>query len=112
MNQKPTMPESNIDPNGSATTTVDELKALIREAEAALGSGDNAGDEIEELRERLRDAIADGQNMISNLKDNLTRQAKRADGMIRANPYQTAGIAAGVGLLVGFLLSRRGSGSD
>ncbi len=106
------MPESNIGTNGSATATVDELKSLIREAEAALGSGDNAGDEIEALRERLRDAIADGQNMISNLRENLTRQAKRADGLIRANPYQTAGAAAAVGLLVGFLLARRGASSD
>ena len=112
MKNKSTMSDTTADTNDSATTTVDELKALIREAESALGSGDNAGDEIDELRERLRDAIADGQNMLSNLKDNLTRQAKRADGMIRENPYQTAGIAAGVGLLVGFLLSRRGSSKE
>jgi ElaB/YqjD/DUF883 family membrane-anchored ribosome-binding protein len=106
------MSDATTETNGSATTTIDDLKALIREAEAALGSGANAGDDIEELRERLRDAIADGQNLISNLRDNLARQARRADGAIRANPYQTAGIAAGVGLLVGLLLSRRGSASD
>jgi ElaB/YqjD/DUF883 family membrane-anchored ribosome-binding protein len=103
------MSESTTDENGAATT-VDELRSLIREAEQALASGD-AGDEIEELRERLRDAIAEGQNMVLNLKDSVTRQAKRADEVIRANPYQTAGIAAGVGILVGFLLARRG-GSD
>jgi ElaB/YqjD/DUF883 family membrane-anchored ribosome-binding protein len=106
------MSDSTTDTNDTATSTVDELRALIREAEAALGSGGNASDEIEELRERLQGAIADGQNMISNLKDNLARHARRADQAVRANPYQTAGIAAGVGLLVGFLLSRRGSSSS
>jgi|SRR5580658_3829902 ElaB/YqjD/DUF883 family membrane-anchored ribosome-binding protein len=102
------MSESTTEVNDSATTTVEELRALIREAEQALGSGSSAGDEIDELRERLRDAIADGQNLVGKLSDNLRRQARRADEAIRANPYQTAGIAAGVGLLVGFLLSRRG----
>jgi ElaB/YqjD/DUF883 family membrane-anchored ribosome-binding protein len=106
------MSDSTTEANDTANTTAEELRALIREAEAALGSGNNGGDEIEELRERLREAIADGQNMISNLKDNLVRQAGRADEVIRANPYQTAGIAAGVGLLVGFLLSRRSAISD
>ena len=105
------MSESTTDVNGEATTTVDELRSLIREAEQALASG-SSGDDIEALRERLRDAIAEGQNIISNLKDSVTRQAKRADEVIRANPYQTAGIAAGVGILVGFLLARRGGSSD
>jgi ElaB/YqjD/DUF883 family membrane-anchored ribosome-binding protein len=104
------MSDTTTEVNGTENT-IEDLRSLIREAEQALSSG-NGGDEIEELRERLRDAIAEGQNMVSNLKDNLTRQAKKADGLIRANPYQTAGIAAGVGLLVGFLLSRRGSSSD
>lgn len=106
------MSDSTTESNDTANTTAEELRALIREAEAALGSSNNGGDVIEELRERLRDAIADGQSMIGNLKDNLVRRAGRADDAIRANPYQTAGIAAGVGLLVGFLLSRRGASSD
>lgn len=90
----------------TANTAIDELKDLIREAEAALGSG-GSDDQIDELRERLRDAIASGQSMISNLTDSLRNQAKRADGAIRANPYQSLGIAAGVGLVAGYLLSRR-----
>jgi len=90
----------------TADSTIDELKDLIREAEDALGSVGN-DDQIDELRERLREAIASGESMISNLSDSLKYQARRADGAIRANPYQTIGIAAGVGLLAGYLLSRR-----
>jgi ElaB/YqjD/DUF883 family membrane-anchored ribosome-binding protein len=106
------MSDSTTAENETANTTIEDLRALIREAEQALASGDSGGDEFDELRERLRDSIAEGQNMVLNLKDNLARQAKRADQAIRANPYQTAGIAAGVGILVGYLLSRRGSSSD
>jgi ElaB/YqjD/DUF883 family membrane-anchored ribosome-binding protein len=90
----------------TATDAIDELKDLIREAEAALGSAGN-DDQVEELRARLREAIASGQSMIANLTDTLRNQAKRADGAIRANPYQSLGIAAGVGLVAGYLLSRR-----
>jgi ElaB/YqjD/DUF883 family membrane-anchored ribosome-binding protein len=37
---------------------------------------------------------------------------KRADGAIRENPYQTIGIAAGIGLIAGYLLSRRSGGKE
>jgi ElaB/YqjD/DUF883 family membrane-anchored ribosome-binding protein len=97
------------DVNDTTDTTIQELKALIREAEEALGSTGN-DDQIDELRERLRDAVAQGQSMISNLTETVRQQAKRADGAIRENPYQTIGIAAGIGLIAGYLLSRR-SGS-
>jgi ElaB/YqjD/DUF883 family membrane-anchored ribosome-binding protein len=92
----------------TATSTIDELKALIREAEEALGhSGDD--DQIDELRDRLREAVSDGETMLHNLTANVKKQAQRADQAIRANPYQTAAIATGIGLLAGFLISRRSS---
>jgi ElaB/YqjD/DUF883 family membrane-anchored ribosome-binding protein len=90
----------------TAGTAIEELKDLIREAEAALGSS-GSDEQIDELRERLREAISSGQSMIANLTDTVRDQAKRADGAIRANPYQSLGIAAGVGLVAGYLLSRR-----
>ncbi len=96
--------------NDPSNTTIDELRALIREAEEALSSAGN--DEVDELRERLRGAVAEGQNMLHNLTDKVRYQAKRADEAIRSNPYQTIGIATGIGVLAGFLLSRRFSSRD
>jgi len=97
--------------NDPSNTTIDELKALIREAEQALGAS-GGGDQVEELRERLREAVANGEHLLQNLTAKVREQAKRADDAIRANPYQTAGIAVAVGLLAGFLLSRRLSHHD
>jgi ElaB/YqjD/DUF883 family membrane-anchored ribosome-binding protein len=105
------MSQSTTEIDDPVNTTVEELRALIREAEEALGGAGDGG-EIEELRERLREAVSDGQNLIHNLGDNLKRQARRADEAIRANPYQTIGIATGVGLLAGYLLSRRSATTD
>jgi ElaB/YqjD/DUF883 family membrane-anchored ribosome-binding protein len=104
------MSDTTTTVNDPENTTIDELRALIREAEEALTSA--GGDEVEELRERLRGAVAEGQNLLHNLTDKVRQQAQRADEAIRANPYQTIGIAAGVGVLVGFLLSRRLSSHD
>lgn len=106
------MSESTATVENDPSTTIDDLKALIREAEEALSSaGDNASDDIEDLRERLREVLAEGQSRIRNLTDTLRRQAGAADDAIRANPYQSIGIATGVGLLAGFLISRNCNGS-
>jgi ElaB/YqjD/DUF883 family membrane-anchored ribosome-binding protein len=88
-------------------TSVEDLKALLREAEEALGNADGGqSDDVQALRERLRDVLAEGQSTLKNLSDTFRRQAGRADEVIRSKPYQTIGAAAAVGLLAGFLMSR------
>lgn len=91
----------------AASTTADDLKVLLREAEAALSdSASEAGDKFDELRERLRSALKNGKHSLSDLRDQAVRQAHKADECIRTHPYQAIGIAAGVGVLVGFLFAR------
>lgn len=91
----------------SADSTVEELKGLLAEAESALSqAGDSASDEVQALREKLRGVLADGQTTLKNVTAAARRQAARADEVIRENPYQAIGIAAGVGLLAGYLISR------
>lgn len=90
-----------------AGSTVDDLKALLREAEQALSkSGEDVGEDVDELRERLRDVLSEGQATLKNLTASARRQVAKADETIRANPYQAIGIAAGIGLLAGYLLTR------
>jgi ElaB/YqjD/DUF883 family membrane-anchored ribosome-binding protein len=94
-------------------TSVDDLKALLREAEEALGNADDSqSDEVQALRERLRDVLAEGQSKFKNVSDAVRRQAGRADEVIRSKPYQTIGVAAVIGLLAGFLMSRGRSSSE
>jgi ElaB/YqjD/DUF883 family membrane-anchored ribosome-binding protein len=91
----------------NAGTPVEDLRSLLREAEQALGNpGGEASDDVQALRERLRDVLADGQSTFKNLSESFRRQAARADEVVRANPYQTIGAAAGVGILLGILLHR------
>ena len=60
-------------------TSVEDLKALLREAEEALGNADGAqSDDVQALRERLRDVLAEGQSTLKNLSNTFRRQAGRA----------------------------------
>ncbi|MFT3781942.1 MAG: hypothetical protein QM790_07990 [Nibricoccus sp.] len=87
--------------------TVEELKALLREAEAALANvGSQTGEQVSNLREKLRQAYDESKNKLGEAADYARRQAARADEMVRANPYATVGIATAAGLLVGFLIAR------
>ena len=91
----------------SADVSVEELKELLRAAEQALGDiGSYTAEQVHALRDRLQNVLADGKITLKNLVAAARRQASHADEVIRANPYQTAGIAAGVGLLTGYLISR------
>ncbi len=63
-------------------------------------------DTVAPLRERVSQMISDGRAAIGNFSTSVRRQAGRANKSIRANPYQAIGIAAGAGLLAGYIYSR------
>jgi ElaB/YqjD/DUF883 family membrane-anchored ribosome-binding protein len=87
--------------------TADDLKALLHEAEQALSNtAGDAGDKFDELRERLRSALDNGRYSLDRLRAEASRRAKQADQLVRDNPYYAIGIAAGVGAIIGILVSR------
>lgn len=87
--------------------TADDLKALLHEAEQALShTAGEAGDKFDELRGRLRTALDSGKYSLDRLRTEATRRAKQADELVRENPYYAVGIAAGIGAVIGILVSR------
>jgi ribonuclease G len=65
----------------------------------------------EQLRERMQDNIRNARHKLGDLEDALlvkTREvAKATDHYVHENPWKSIGIAAGAGLIVGLLISRR-----
>jgi ElaB/YqjD/DUF883 family membrane-anchored ribosome-binding protein len=61
---------------------------------------------LEPLRQRFGRWISDSRDAVGNFSTSVRRQATRANKSIHANPYRAIGIAAGVGLLAGFIYSR------
>jgi ElaB/YqjD/DUF883 family membrane-anchored ribosome-binding protein len=96
------------DTQSSTNDTIDELRTLILEAEQALANaGDAADDKIVEIRDRLRKALNKGRSTFGRLRQSAGEQAQKADETIRANPYESIGVALGLGLLIGYLLPKR-----
>jgi Uncharacterized conserved protein len=88
-------------------STIDEIKALLAEAENVIASsGDAASEEIASLKERLRSALDRSRDVAQKGMQMAKERAAQADEAIQTHPYVAIGIAAGVGLLVGALLSR------
>ena len=85
-----------------------DVRTVIEDAEALLGvTADQAGERVKELRARLGAALERARATCGDLEAKAAEQAKRADQVIREHPYESIGIALGVGLLVGWMLGRK-----
>jgi ElaB/YqjD/DUF883 family membrane-anchored ribosome-binding protein len=86
-----------------------ELQTLVAEAEKMMGDSvsEHTEDAISALRTRFDAAQEHFTDLYEGARKKVVAGAKCTDAAIRANPYQSLAIAAGVGLLVGVLLGRR-----
>ena len=91
----------------SPDTFLTDLRTLVTEAEKLLDASKNGHPEGLALRERFHAAQERFSELYSGAKKRVIAGSKYTDKAIRENPYQSIAIAAGVGLLVGILISRR-----
>lgn len=91
---------------------VKDFKSVIADAESLLlSAGDQAGEGMDELRSSMKSNIANAKDRLITLEDDLVNKAKNVaksgDDYVNEKPYQSALIAGGVGLVIGYLLSSR-----
>jgi ElaB/YqjD/DUF883 family membrane-anchored ribosome-binding protein len=91
---------------------VADLKTVVSDAEALLkATSAQTGEKIQEVRARAEQSLQQARARLGDLEDEALKRAREVadatDEYVRENPWQSVGIAAGVGLLVGLLLSRR-----
>lgn len=88
---------------------LNDLHTLVAEAEKMMGDSlsEHTADAVGALRERFDAAQERMSELYAGAKKKVVAGAKCTDETIRANPYQSLAVAAGVGLLVGVLLGRR-----
>jgi len=85
-----------------------DLKVVMRDAEDLLkATAGQAGEKVSEVRARLSGAIESAKVTCHNLQDKTVEAAKATDKVIRSHPYESIGVAFGVGLLIGVLVTRR-----
>jgi ElaB/YqjD/DUF883 family membrane-anchored ribosome-binding protein len=83
-----------------------ELHGLVAEAESMMTNSltENSPETFTSLRTRFDAAKGRFTDAYAGARNKVIAGAKCTDEAIRANPYQSLAIAAGVGLLVGALV--------
>jgi ElaB/YqjD/DUF883 family membrane-anchored ribosome-binding protein len=92
--------------------TVNDIKAVIADAEEMLSAtAGQAGEKIESLRARVQARLHDAKLRLVEAEALLVAKTKAAaratDAYVHESPWVAVGIAAGVGFLIGAIVSRR-----
>lgn len=90
----------------------EDLQRLVADVEALLQvTAGQAGDRIERLRAQASDSVAQARARLAGAEEATLREVREAaestESYVREHPWQAVGVAAGIGLLLGLLLSRR-----
>jgi ElaB/YqjD/DUF883 family membrane-anchored ribosome-binding protein len=85
-----------------------DLKEVVRDAEDLMkATAGQTGEKVSEVRQRLAAALESAKATCHRLEEKTVAAAKATDRTIREHPYESIGIAFGLGLLVGVLVARR-----
>jgi len=91
---------------------MNDLHAVVAEAESLLrATAGAAGEGASELRAKVQASLDRAKHNLADLQDAAVEKARAAgratDNYVHENPWQSIGVAAGVGLLLGMLIARR-----
>lgn len=91
---------------------VQDLKIVIADAEELLrATASQAGEKAAQAREKIQDSLHKAKIKLAEAEEvviDKTKQAARAtDEYVHEHPWRAVSVAAGVGLIIGMLISRR-----
>ena len=93
-------------------TLIDDLRAVVADAEALVSAtAGDASDRAKTARQRAADSVETARARLAELEADLKRRAKAAKDdathYVQDNPWQSVGVAAAIGVVLGVLLGRR-----
>ena len=91
---------------------MEDFQTLVSDTERLLEhTATLAGDQADELRSQIHESLVRARETLKLTQDSLSERSKAAvsatEEYVQANPWQSVGIAAGVGFLIGLLATRR-----
>jgi len=90
-----------------------DMSTLAEDARALMvATADVAGEKVSEARKRLAAALERGKEIAGRVRDQAVEKAKAVDETVHEHPYRVMGLAFGVGVLVGILVTRQCARSD
>jgi ElaB/YqjD/DUF883 family membrane-anchored ribosome-binding protein len=96
-----------------AQRMVNDMGTLAEDARALMAAtADVAGEKVAEARKRLGAALESGREMYGSVRDKAIKKARAVDETVHEHPYHAMGIAFGVGVIIGVLVTRRCGNSE
>ncbi len=94
--------------NKQTQAIADDMGTLAEDSRALLAAtADAAGEKVSEARRRLADTLESGKEFYSRVRDRAVERVKATDRAVHESPYQTIGLALGLGAVIGFLVARQ-----
>ena len=98
--------------NTSKEQLIADFKIVVADAEALIRATANQGGEaLTAVRNKAQESLAMAKEKMVEAEDDLLERSRAvADATnvyVHQNPWQSIGAGAGLGLLIGFLISRR-----
>ena len=89
-----------------------DIQQLLNDAQGILtDTSEHADDHVNRLRAKLSDHVDKVKDSLHSAKQHTHKKAREAadatDEYVHDNPWQSVGVAAAVGFLLGLLVSRR-----
>jgi ElaB/YqjD/DUF883 family membrane-anchored ribosome-binding protein len=98
----------NADAEQANERLASDLKTVVQDAQDLMeATAGQAGEKASQARSRLAAAIESAKATCQRLEEKTVAAAKATDKTIREHPYESIGIAFGLGLLVGVLIARK-----
>jgi ElaB/YqjD/DUF883 family membrane-anchored ribosome-binding protein len=102
----------NLENQMEASQLMKEFKTFMADAEALIkATAHHEEGPISSVRAKMMDTLADVKETMADAENSFNHKAREvldsSDLLVRKNPWGAVGIAAGAGLLIGLLISRR-----
>jgi ElaB/YqjD/DUF883 family membrane-anchored ribosome-binding protein len=101
--------------NGNSVNTdklVQDLRVVVADAEELLrATANQAGERAAAAREKIERSLATAKVKLTEIESALAQKTREmahaTDAYVQEHPWTAVGVAAGVGLVIGLLISRR-----
>jgi ElaB/YqjD/DUF883 family membrane-anchored ribosome-binding protein len=96
----------------TADKFIKDLHVVVHDAEALLqATAAQTGEKIQEARARTEESLRKVKARLGDVEDEALKRVRvlvgEAEEYVQTDPWQAIGAAAGIGLLLGVLISRR-----
>ncbi len=98
-------------PNIGKDKLLQDMRMVVNDAEELLrATAGQAGEKVSAARERIQANLESAKSKLAEAEhivmDKTKQAAKATDQYVHENPWKAVGVSAGIGLIVGMLISR------